>query len=128
MSIMLEQSYVLLLHLLLFFLLLTSTYIPYVVIIFSHYTFCVTFNMLLYKKKRLGLCPCINLATALFNKDVQIAYQMFDVALSYCHILENQHWSFNDFILVKIFLGLGPEDLAAFNSAENHVSCRAYVV
>lgn len=31
-----------------FFLLLTSTYIPYVVIIFSHYTFCVTFNMLLY--------------------------------------------------------------------------------
>lgn len=35
MSIMLEQSYVLLLHLLHFFLLLTSTYIPYVVIIFK---------------------------------------------------------------------------------------------
>lgn len=49
MSIMLEESYVLLLHLL-HFLLLTSTCIPYVVIIFSHYTFCVTFNMLLYKR------------------------------------------------------------------------------
>lgn len=49
MSIMPEESYVLLLH----FLLLTSTSIPYVVIIFSHYTFCVTFNMLLYKKKEI---------------------------------------------------------------------------
>lgn len=30
------------------FLLLLSTCIPYVVIIVSHYTFCVTFSMLLY--------------------------------------------------------------------------------
>lgn len=80
-----------------------TAFISFLITYFYFYVMCshnsghnilyVPFSMLLYIFLRQNLYPCTNLLIVLYykKKDMQIAHQMFDVALSCCPILENQH-------------------------------------